>query len=161
MRTSKKITFGKVAYNGTRKTNLVELELSLNIKDGKPVFSASGNVWNNLHTDIYMGGQCIDSIYKEYRSQLANLPLYRKIMGLWERNHLSDMNAGTAEQTAAIRAWEANGNKYEYTAVCEYLKSIGLYEVQHEGKPYRYGHGWVYREISPSGLEQINSLLTA
>lgn len=53
---SKTISFGKVAYNGKSKSNEVTLEVTLKYKNGKPVFTASGNLWNNRKTDIYMGG---------------------------------------------------------------------------------------------------------
>lgn len=98
---SREFEFGKIDYNQTGiKTHLVTLEVSLKIKDKKPVFSASGNVWNTRHTDIVMGGQCIDDIYKEYHLDMTrdNANIYRKIMELWQRNHLNDMNAGCIHQ---------------------------------------------------------------
>lgn len=152
--------FGKVdGYGSGRKTCLVTLEIELKDRNGLPVFTASGSVWNSQKSDILQGGQCIDSVYQEYRAQLANLPLYKKIMGLWERNHLNDMNAGTPEQTAAIEDWKKAGNSYDYSAACEYLNSIGLLSVIHEGKTYKYGHGWIYRAISNEDLQAIKELL--
>lgn len=160
METTKTISFGKIAYNDKKRTNLVTVEITLKEdKNGRPVFSASANVWNNRKTDIYMGGQCLDTIYEDYKYQLSDLPLYEEILGLWERNHLNDLNAGTKEQTAAIEAWEAEGNKYDYTEACEYLKSIGMYEVQQGETMYKYGHGWVYREISEDDLKAIREIL--
>lgn len=99
---SKKFTFGKVAYTGNHKSYLVEVEVELELKqdEGRPVFTASGNVWNTMHTDIVMGGQCIDDIYKEFRGELKNRKLFEAIMALWERNHLNDMNAGCEHQQA-------------------------------------------------------------
>lgn len=156
----KKFEFGKVdAENSGRKLNLVTLEVNLKDKDGLPVFSVCGNVWDSKKTDILMGGQCIGSIYSEYKDQISNLPLYETIMGLWERNHLNDMNAGTPEQTEAIRLWKEAGNKYDYKMACEYLKSIDMYTVTHEGKPYSYGHAWLYRSISETDLKTIRQLL--
>lgn len=156
----KTFEFGKVdATNSSNKLNLVTLEVELKDKDGLPVFSVCGNVWNSKQSDIIIGGQCIDTIYREYKYQLSNLTLYKTIMGLWERNHLNDMNAGTPEQTEAIRKWEDSGNKYSYTDACEYLKNINLYNVIHEGKPYTYGHKWLYRPISEVDLKTISELL--
>lgn len=79
-------------------------------------------------------------------------------MLVWERNHLNDTNAGTPEQTALIEKWKSEGNKDDYTAVCEFLKSIDMYEVEVDGKPYKYGTSWLYREISKEDLEFIQSL---
>jgi hypothetical protein len=87
------------------------------------------------------------------------------------------MNAGTPEQTEAIKKWEAEGNRYDYKAVCEYLKEIGLYEVpldkdaypdvyereaekQETDKPvYRYGHAWLYRAIPEKDLNRIKEII--
>ena len=98
----KTFTFGKIDYNGTgRKAYAVELEVSLKInREGLPVFTASGDVWNTMRTDIVQGGQCIDSIWNEYHSQLKNRVLYMQIMELWTKWHLNDMNAGCKHQRA-------------------------------------------------------------
>lgn len=155
--------FGKIDLNGTgKKVNLVEIEAELKDGDQGPIFSASCNVWNNRKTDIEWGGQCIDTVYGEFKDQLQNLPLYEKIMGLWERNHLNDLNAGTPEQTKFIKELEATGWKYNYMAACEKLKEANLYEVPHPTTKelYKYGHGWLYREISPEDLREIKNLLT-
>lgn len=153
--------FGKIDLDGTGKKVLVELEV--NLKDGEngPIFSASGDVWNNRKTDVKMCGQCIDTVYNDFKDQLQNLPLYEKIMGLWQRNHLNDLNAGTPEQMKFIEELEATGWKYEYSAACERLKQAKLYEVPHPltGEPYKYGHGWIYREISPEDLQEIKNIL--
>lgn len=157
---TKELYFGKVDYNNNGKKDcLVTIEMSLTLKKDKLCFSACGNVWNNIQSDIYMGGQCIDSIWDEFSSQLENKELYLKVMKLWQDNHLNNMNAGTPEQTAAIKQWESKGNKYEYTAVCNHLKSIGLYEVQLNGESYKYGHAWLYRPIPEQDLIQIQEII--
>lgn len=161
MKTTKKFTFGKIAYSGSRKTNLVEVEMSLSYKvdDKLPAFTASAAVWDPKHYGYKMAGQCLDIIYEDHSKELENLPLYLKILGLWERNHLNDLNAGTPEQMEELERWGAQGNKYDYTAACEHLKSVGLYEVVFNGQPFKYGHGWIYREISPEDLKEIKELL--
>ena len=78
------------------------------------------------------------------------------------------MHAGTPEQEKAISEWEANGNKYDYKKACEMLKNCGLYEVplnadligtrQADGKPYRYGSGWVIANIPEEDLREIRNL---
>lgn len=147
--------FGKIDYNGTgRKINAVDIEIKLDEKEpGKPVFTACGNIWNHIHTDIYCGGQCLDTIAK-----YVHTPQFKKIYRFWKLYHLNNMNAGTPEQEQAIAAWETQGNKYSYDAACDYLKSIGLYEVEYNGKPYKYGHSWIYRAIPENDLNEIKKL---
>jgi hypothetical protein len=101
------------------------------------------------------GGQCLDTI-AEY---IKGNETFDKIYHFWKLYHLNDMHAGTIEQEAAIKLWEEQGNKYDYTKVCEYLKSINIYEVNYEGKPYKYGHSWLYRAIPENDLQEIRALM--
>ena len=151
----KTISFGKVDYNGNgRKTNEVTVELELRNTDKGIEFSACGNIWNHIHTDILCGGQCLDTI-----TEFITDPTFKEIHRLWKLYHLNSMHAGTVEQEQAIEEWKAKGNRYDYTAVCEYLKSINLYEVEHEGKPYKYGHAWLYRAIPEADLNKIKEIM--
>lgn len=78
------------------------------------------------------------------------------------------MHAGTPEQEKFIAEWEAKGNKYDYSKACEMLKNCGLYEVplnvdligtrKADGKPYKYGHGWVISYIPEEDLKEIKAL---
>jgi hypothetical protein len=106
-----------------------------------------------------MGGQCID-----HMSEYIKTAEFKRITKWWKAYHLNGMNAGTPEQKKAIEDWKAAGNRYDYTAACEYLKSINLYEVPfsglsvgHEwhGEPYKYGHGWIVEEIPAAALAEI------
>lgn len=77
------------------------------------------------------------------------------------------MHAGTPEQEEAIAKWKAEGNEYDYKKVCEMLKNRGLYEVpltadligtrKADGKPYKYGHGWVIFNIPEKDLAEIKN----
>lgn len=151
----KTISFGKHAIASKRKINAVEVELRLYEKEpGKPVFSACANAWNNLHSGI-VGGQCLDTL-AELSPELRRNPLYREIIGLWRRNHLNDMHAGTERQEHEIQCWLAStGKKWNYDEVCQHLKEVGLYEDD----GYKYGTGWLYREINPSDLKRIRELM--
>jgi hypothetical protein len=80
------------------------------------------------------------------------------------------MNAGTPEQTAAIDAWKNCGNKYDYDAVCNMLKDIGLYEIPFYGKStgkvwngekYRYGSAWIIDEIPQNVIDEIECFIDA
>ena len=62
------------------------------------------------------------------------------------------------------------GSAYSYDRAVEYLKRKGLYEVRltpteakynprYAGKPYRYGHGWLYRPIPASDMAKIKKIM--
>lgn len=153
----KTFDFGKIDYYGNgRKTNLVTVTVELRNTDKGAELSVCGKIWNNLKTDILCGGQCLDEIKKYIKS-----PLFLEIYNFWKLYHLNGMHAGTKEQEKAIEEWESKGNKYDYTAVCEYLKSIDLYEVEHNGQPYKYGHGFIFEEIPECDLRRIKALIQA
>lgn len=177
----KTFCFGKIDYmNRGRKDCAVEVTIELQERggmavidrNGKPTgeycntyieFSAIGKIWNHLHTDIYSGGQNLDEIAKYIKT-----PVFQKIYTFWEKYHLNGMHPGTPEQEEAVAKWKAQGNKYDYTKACEMLKSCGLYEVplnadligtrKADGKPYKYGHGWVISVIPEKDLEEIKKL---
>lgn len=151
---TKTFNLGKIDYCGRgRKINPVTVEVTLKEKDGKPCFSASATVYNQTKTDILACGQCLDSIAKLTKNKQF-MELYR----LWKLYHLNDMHAGTIEQENALEDWESKGNHYDYTSACDYLKSVGLYEVEYNGKPYKYGHAWLYWDIPEYDLKVIQAL---
>lgn len=161
---------GKIDYTGNgKKSNLVTLEWSLKTKgENKITFSMSAAIWNSSHSDWLAGGQMVD----EAVSYFPNDKQAQRMAVIWGLYHLNDLNAGTPEQTAAIGEWEKT-NKYEYTAVCEYLKSIDLYEVPYyEGlhctggfpvevvngeRGYKYGEGWIFSAIPDEVIQEIRS----
>lgn len=154
------ISFGKVdGYKIGKRNCEVTLEVELRKdKEGRPVFSACGNLWNNLHTDIIWGGQCIDDLANEFPSLRRN-KLYMEILDLWKKHHLNDMNAGTPEQEEAVEWYRKHNGSYDYTKVCDYLKEKGLYEVDLNGEKYRYGSSWLYREIPEGDLRRIMEIV--
>ncbi len=85
---TKKIKFGKVdGYNIGRRNCEVEIEFGFReFPNQEPYFTVCAGVWNNLHTDIIEGGQCIDRI-GNYKSVGRNY-LYKIIKNLWEKYHL-------------------------------------------------------------------------
>lgn len=46
-----------------------------------------------------------------------------------------------------------------YSVDCELLKRHGLLEVEVDGKPYTYGHGWLYRAIPEDDMKKIRTIL--
>lgn len=140
---TKKFEFNKIDYNDTgRKAYMVELEVTLQEKeDGKLCFSANGDVWNTKHTDIVMGGQCIDDIWNEYASQIKDRHLFFVIKELWEQYHLNDLNAG-----------------------CKHQRKLNWTYEQHPSEPcptcgYKMGTDWRYNKIDQKDLTAICLLL--
>ena len=180
---------GKINVNGTEnRINEVEIKLELRKCGGDRTFtvvngtrkytgsktptftelSICGDVWNQKHTDIVWGGQCLDHIY-DVRNQMtaANRAIFERLYKLWRNWHLNGMHAGTPEQEKAVAEWKAAGNEYDYKAACEMLKERGLYEVPFTGKtvgrkwngePYRYGSGWIVHELPRSVLKEVKAL---
>ncbi len=161
---TKKYQFGKVDYNNNgKKANLVEIEINLEFKDKKPVFTATGNVWNVRHTDIVMGGQCIDSIWEEFSGQIEMPSLYKEIMRLWKKWHLNDMKAGCKHQRAA--KWEdklidsAKPKTQDNMRVWQGVEDGGLLGKACDKCGYKYGTQWLYESIDHKDLTKIYKLV--
>lgn len=150
---SKTFSFPKVAYTSTRRINLPTIEVELiNVDTDKPTLSICGYLWNSAHTDIVMGGQCLDEL-TQFDSMFCN-PLFKKLYRLWKAYHLNDMHAGSRSQEDALIA--EFGRIPDYNKACEYLKSINMYKDEND---YVYGSAWQYREIPKSDLDLIKSLI--
>ena len=154
----KTFNFGKIDYYGSgRKINAVSVEIELRYNnDGKPVFSACGDIWNIRHTDIVCGGQCLDEIAEFIKNETFN-----KIHRLWKLHHLNDLNAGTPRQMACIKEHksEINESLGWYTKELDLLERYGLvYDTLEDGTKYKYGSGWLYREIPQNDLDEIMEL---
>ena len=143
------INFGKIAYCGKRKVNLVEVEIELENYPTKPVFTASVIIWNQSKTDATRAGQCLDALV----SYLKDNELFMKIYRLWKLYHLNDMKAGTPKQEAAVEEYLKN-HYYDYDEVCAYLESINL--LKDNG--YKYGSAWLYEPIPENDLKEIRKL---
>ena len=188
----KVFNFGKIDYTGKgRKAYPVTVTVELRKRGGEKTFTVNpatkertytgnttpeyvelsicGDIWNTKKSDIVRGGQCLDTINK-YRNQLTDKAVFDELYKFWKLYHLNGMHAGTPEQEKAIEEWEAAGNKYEYTAVCEMLKERGLYEVvfsgltvgrKYENEPYKYGHAWIIQELPGDVLLRVEHLISA
>ena len=149
----KTFNFGKIAYDGSgRKNNLVTIEVSFN----GTRFSASGNIWNRLQTDIISGGQNLDELY-EY---LKDDGLFLKIYSIWKQYHLNDMTPGTPKQMAFLSTIKKPSNAEFYSWECEQLEKVDLLYDSLNGEPYKYGSLWLTNEIPGYIKEDINALLT-
>ena len=152
-------SFGKVdVQHRGKRTNPVTVEVELKDTEMGKEFTASAFVWNDYHkTDVIMGGQCLDKL-----SKLIEDDTFQLILDMWRKHHLNTMHAGTAEQEEAIKSAQKSGRlkDHHYKEECDYLKEIGLYEVEYNGEMYRYGTTWLYREIPKEDLDKIESLFT-
>lgn len=182
---------GKIDARGTgRKVNEVTVDLRLTKHGGDPTFtmnrdgtrnytgrktpeytelSICADAWNSAHTDIVMGGQCLDEIARQ-RNQMtpANRKTFDRLYLLWTDWHLNGMHAGTPEQEAAVKEWKAAGNRYDYTAACDMLKERELYEIpftgktvgqEYHGELYKYGHGWVVVDLPEEVIAECKALV--
>ena len=177
----KTVPLGKIAYWGNRKINAVDVQIEVRECGGDPTYrdglfcgytptytelSICGNIWNARHTDIVCGGQCIDEIAK-----YIHTPTRQAIHSMWKKFHLNGMKAGTVEQESAIKKLravaETEGIRPSYETECEYLKKIGMYEVEYTGKSvgrmynhemYRYGTAWLVRDLPEYVIEWAKNI---
>jgi len=127
--------------------NKVVAECEIKERNGYPEFTMSGEYKGGL-------GQVFDRVNPANEQQ-------QKLINLWKDWHLNGMNAGTPVQQEAIEKWKDEGNEYDYEKIVEYLKSIGLYEVPHPktGEPYKYGHGWITKDLPEDFEDKLEWLL--
>lgn len=93
---TRKLSFGKVDYLKRGKKNCpVTVELTLTDTENGPAFTACGEIWNHTRTDVYAGGQCLDTIAKYVHNARFN-----EILRLWRSYHLNDMHPECEHQRA-------------------------------------------------------------
>lgn len=154
---SKTFKFEKIAFYGGRRINSPEITVELCYTDKGPELSICGDVWNSKHTDIVMGGQCLDELM-QFDSLSCNT-LFRKLHRLWKLYHLNGLHSGTEAQEKALLEWKSSGGNFDgcngYDTDCKYLESIGLLD----DNGYHYGSSWLYRAIPDDDLKLIEELL--
>ena len=131
--TTRTFNFGTVEIDGYPHQHTVKVEITLQEKDKKPVFTASASCGN------IMGGQCIDDIWEECQDQLKFKELYKEIMELWEKYHLNEMKAWCEHQNYGedmqeeVTVYHLSGNEeYERLSKIRELPERYL-EVTEEG----------------------------
>ena len=88
-----KYILGKCDYSGRgKKNNSVEVEWEL--ADGN--FSASGLIWNHIHSHAYSVGQNLDKILKLF----PNDEKFKRIHKVWKRWHLNQSRTSCEHQRA-------------------------------------------------------------
>lgn len=146
-------------YSRTRRSYraVVEIELRPNsFNDPRPELAICGGIILANKRGWSAGGQCLDEI-NDHIAELTpeNAKLFKTIYRLWKAHHLNGLHAGTIEQENALKDCTSR----DYYERCNFLKEKGLYEVEVDGKPYRYGCGWLYREIPEGDLNTIKTLI--
>ena len=141
----KVFNFGKKAVSNSKiKNNLITIEVELRDTDKGLEFSACGNVWNSKHTDIIMGGQCIDDL-EQY---LKGNKTYKTILEMWKKYHLNGMNAWCACEHKENPSEKVKVYKLRYNEEGERISKIrdlGLFKN--------------YIEVTEEGLKNIPSAL--
>ena len=148
-----KRTFHFKVYEGRSKSPVCPYVVTVELeerKGGRHVFHIGGRG---------VMGSCNPSNYPELKEQ----PLSSFLVEM-EKYHLNDHHPGTPEQEKCIQKHQEAVEAHEhyvdhYTACCETLKEYGLYEVDLDGKPYKYGHAWLYRPIPDDDLAKIRYVL--
>lgn len=145
-----KIELPKIDYEGRgRKINAVDIDLELRDKPQGKVFSMSAGIWDSKKTDYICCGQMCDKLPALY----PNNQLVKRLVELWGKYHLNDMNTGTEKQEKELR--KAGKEKADYTEQCEYLESINLY---FDGN-YKYGSAWLFRPIPENIINEIEQII--
>ena len=128
-----------------------KLVLTATIEDTKQgkVLSIQGDHYLKYDKTPDSCGQCIDEL-----KAFSDIKDVDKFIDVWEEYHLNDLHAGTPEQEDALDK-EFGKNYPDYAIQCAYLKEIGLYEVELNGKPYKYGHAWLFEEVPQDVLDFV------
>jgi hypothetical protein len=161
---------GKLSRNGDKRApRNCKAYLSWELReraDGRVEFSATGDLWNHLKTDIVWGGQCVDQLAALFPHDKRA----RRIKETWAKYHLNGMHAGTVEQEVFVRGLPEDVQR-DYEKKCAALKDSGLYEVpltpelaasalggMPEGATtYKYGTRWLYEPIPEEVLTMIRN----
>ena len=156
-----KLVLGKVDYNQTGVKNC-EAVITWKFEDGR--FSMSAEIWNQRHTDIYTGGQCVDTVAAYFPDNAKA----QRMVEIWKRWHLNDMRAGCEHQRA--EKWEERridpkelpnhaGNRDEQGIIATWV----LPSEHKDGSltkacptcGYKYGSQWLREEIPPEVAKDI------
>lgn len=89
--------------------------------------------------------------------------LVEKFREIWEEWNLNDLTAVSPAQAAWIKANKLDYAypKSHYQVYADALTEAGINpdpDFLHEGKPYKYGHAWLRREVPNDVIAFIESL---
>ena len=108
-------------------------QVNIKYEDERLSITADGyELQNNRWRDSF-GGQSYDEL-------LECFPKSARLVEIWKRWHLNDMNAGDEVQEAFLRA---HGRGKDYKETCDILDQAGL--LEHDG--YKYGTAWKFEAV--------------
>ena len=97
-------------------------------------------------------GQCLDYIHQNAERYIVPeemKQLYSRIYNIWNEYHLNDLQSGTKRQTEMLTKELHRAD--HYTEACKYLESVELLE----DRGYKYGSGWLCKEIPSEIIAEI------
>ncbi|MCV0393682.1 MAG: hypothetical protein K5790_10410 [Nitrosopumilus sp.] len=160
-------------YNG--RSQAVTLNVELREKDhpqkgidGKEYknpleLGISGGIWNSNHSDITTGGQIQDTLREQFEK--GNIKVngisdeeFRKLLDVWDRWHLNDLNAGTKKQESIIDE-HINDSKYAhldefYDRKVQILKDNDAYV----DNGYQWGSAWLYEPLPDDIIDFVKHI---
>ncbi len=111
------------------------------------------------------GGQIVDLISPKLITKLApgwTPELVQKLHDTWERWHLNDTRPGSPAQAAWLRENPPGQKDFDhYRWATAALEKAGLNpdpSYLHNGKPYSYGHAWLFEEVPDEVLDFLRGL---
>lgn len=151
----RKYVLGKVDYNHTGRRNC-EAAITWRFENGR--FTMQAEIWNPRKTDIYCGGQCVDTV----AAYFPNDAKAKRMVAIWERWHLNDTKAGSPAQEEWLRQNPVSAVYPEshYEKASAALAGAGLNPDPahlHNGKPYAYGSAWLREELPADVVAEIES----
>lgn len=150
--TEHKLYLGKCDYNGSGKNNC-EAYIIWALEDGS--FSMQAEIWQPNKKDIYRGGQCVDAVAEYFPDNTTA----QRMVEVWKRWHLNDMQAGSPSQRAWLEANPIAPKEYaypksHYDVVSAKLAEVGL---NPDESGYKYGHSWLKEELPADIVAEIQS----
>jgi hypothetical protein len=112
-----------------------DVEIEVEYRDGR--FSMSGKVWDRNRGDIESGGQNLDHIKADIKTLLIPEAQLDRMLEIWQRWHLNDMQPGCEHQ----RAQAAKPAISEPCPVCG----------------YKYGTAWLKEDVPEDVLAEVAS----
>jgi hypothetical protein len=124
-----------------------------------PVLRMSGEIWEtdkqsdeNYGRDILSGGQNHSVIKKIFKGDKD----IERLVEIWEKYHLNDLQAGSKRQNKIIEEWLEKGNKFSHEEVGKVLREAGV----HFDNGYTYGSQWLYQPIPDSVIVELKNIIS-
>lgn len=92
-------------------------------------------------------GQIEDDIVTKNKLKL-------RLIEIWNRWHLNDMQSGTRKQNKCLDNWKERPEGWSYEEDCKYLKKHHLYK----DRGYKYGHSWLVELLPEDIIKEIELL---